>query len=73
MQLLHVQVGPVGALAVGMGALIGALLPSTRREDALLGEHRDAVMAAAKSTLQDELDKAHRTARETLRSEPSAG
>jgi len=66
---MHNQPLAVGALAVGMGALIGALLPSTRREDELLGEHRDAVMAVAKNTLQDELDKAHQATRASLTSE----
>ena len=56
----------VGAIAVGLGALIGSLLPSTRREDHLLGERRDATMAAAKATLQGELNKAHNAARSAL-------
>jgi len=37
---LHDQPLAVGALALGFGALVGALLPSTRREDDLLGQHR---------------------------------
>jgi len=53
----------VGAIAGGLGALIGALLPSTRREDAVLREHRDAMMAHAKSTLREEMDKVHQDAR----------
>lgn len=63
---MHDQPIAVGAVALGLGALIGALLPSTRREDDLLGEQRDAVMAAAKSTLQQELDKAHQAARSAV-------
>lgn len=62
----------VGAIALGVGALIGALLPSTRREDDLLGERRDAVMAAAKSTLQEEIDKAHNSARAALKQDAKA-
>ncbi len=61
----------VGAIALGLGALIGALLPSTKREDDLLGEHRDAVMVSAKSVLQEEIEKAHGAARSALKSEPS--
>lgn len=68
---MHDQPLAVGAIALGMGALIGAMLPSTRREDSLLGERRDAVMAAAKSTLQEEIDKAHQAARASLKIEPS--
>ena len=67
---MHDQPLAVGAIAVGLGALIGALLPSTRREDDLLGERRDAVMAAAKSTLQEEVDKAHHAARSAMTSTP---
>lgn len=55
---MHDQPLAVGALALGMGALIGALLPSTRREDDLLGEHRDAAMAQARQAFQQELEKA---------------
>lgn len=68
---MHDQPLAVGAIAVGLGALIGALLPSTRREDNMLGEHRDAVMSAAKSTLQEELNKVHQTARSNFKSEAS--
>ena len=47
----------VGALAAGVGALLGALLPATRREDELLGKKRDALMRAARETLSEELQK----------------
>lgn len=47
-----------GALAVGFGILAGALLPGTRREDALLGARRDALMADARRALDEELVKA---------------
>lgn len=46
-----------GALALGFGALLGALLPSTRREDALLGRERDALMRRAQETFHAEMDK----------------
>lgn len=69
---MHDQPLAVGALALGLGALIGALLPSTRREDDLLGERRDAVMFAAKSSLQEEMDKVHQSARASLKNEPRA-
>ncbi|WP_299417719.1 hypothetical protein [uncultured Sulfitobacter sp.] len=71
---MHDQPLAVGALALGLGALVGALLPSTRREDDLLGEHRDAAMARARATLQDEVNKAHAAAKSTLQGETqSAG
>ncbi|WP_264210617.1 hypothetical protein [Leisingera thetidis] len=55
-----------GAIALGLGALIGALLPSTRQEDELLGAHRDALAAKAEAALREELDKLHRTASASL-------
>lgn len=64
---MHDQPLAVGAIALGLGALIGALLPSTRREDALMGERRDAFMATARQTLQEETDKAHRAASAALK------
>ena len=47
----------VGALALGFGVLAGTLLPGTRREDALLGRQRDALMAQARNVLEDEMLK----------------
>lgn len=69
---MHDQPLAVGALAIGLGALVGALLPSTRREDDLLGEHRDAAMAKARSTLHEEMDKVHSAARSKLQAATSA-
>lgn len=54
-----------GALiGVAAGALLGLLLPRTRREDELLGEHRDRLVGAGKAaakaavdTAKDELDQ----------------
>ncbi|MBY6067832.1 DUF3618 domain-containing protein [Leisingera aquaemixtae] len=51
-----------GAIALGLGALIGALLPATRREDELLGAHRDALAARAEAALREEMDRLHREA-----------
>lgn len=65
---MHAQPLAVGAVALGIGALIGALVPSTRREDELLGEHRNAVMSAAQQTLREELDKARDAAHSALKS-----
>lgn len=53
----HQQPLAVGALALGMGALIGALLPSTKREDEMLGHKRDALMSKAQHTLEEEMSR----------------
>ena len=63
----HQQPLAIGALALGMGALIGALLPATRREDELLGEHRDALMAKAQDTFDEEVSRLSATAQTKLR------
>lgn len=47
----------VGAIALGFGVLAGTLLPGTRREDALLGAHRDALLSDARKALEEEVLK----------------
>ena len=51
-----------GALALALGAAIGAGLPHTRKEDELLGAHRDSLMDEAERVMQGELAKAQRVA-----------
>jgi ElaB/YqjD/DUF883 family membrane-anchored ribosome-binding protein len=62
----HDQPLATGALALGVGALVGALLPGTRREDALLGAQRDALMHDARQILREEMEKLHTAASERL-------
>ncbi|MCL3880743.1 hypothetical protein [Marivita sp. GX14005] len=44
-----------GAIAAGIGAVIGSLLPSTRFEADLMGETRDRMMRDAEAVLRDEI------------------
>lgn len=53
-----------GAVAIGVGALIGGLLPSTRREDELMGDARDEVVHRAANVAQKTLDRAKQVADE---------
>ncbi|SFJ70060.1 DUF3618 domain-containing protein [Jannaschia pohangensis] len=46
-----------GLLALGVGAMIGAMLPRTRKEDAYLGAHRDRAVAEAERIFQEESAK----------------
>lgn len=46
-----------GAVVAGLGALIGALLPSTRAEADLMGATRDKMMRDAEAILRDEMSK----------------
>ena len=55
-----------GALAIGFGVLAGTLLPGTRREDELVGKHRDEMMAQARATLEAEMVKARAEAEEKI-------
>ncbi|MCE8548475.1 hypothetical protein KBY25_21915 [Ruegeria pomeroyi] len=57
----------VGAIALGLGALIGAMLPATRREDEILGAHRDALAERAEAALRHEMEKVGRLAGKSLR------
>jgi hypothetical protein len=47
----------VGAAAVAVGLVAGLLLPSTRREDEMLGETRDELMNRAKEQGRDVVEK----------------
>lgn len=49
-----------GAVAAGIGALIGALLPSTQAEADLMGATRDKMMRDAEAVLRDEVAKLER-------------
>jgi ElaB/YqjD/DUF883 family membrane-anchored ribosome-binding protein len=54
----------VGALAMASGLGLGLLLPSTRKEDELLGPTRDRLMGEAKEAVEQVGQKAKETARE---------
>jgi ElaB/YqjD/DUF883 family membrane-anchored ribosome-binding protein len=54
----------LGAVGVAIGAILGAALPSTRREDALLGNLSDELVEGAKGTAREQLD----TVKETVKS-----
>jgi ElaB/YqjD/DUF883 family membrane-anchored ribosome-binding protein len=62
----------VGIAALAIGALAGLTIPSTRREDELLGETRDRLLDDAKELGREALDKGKQvasTAVETLKEE----
>jgi ElaB/YqjD/DUF883 family membrane-anchored ribosome-binding protein len=52
-----------GALAVAVGAAIGAALPRSRTEDQYLGEHSDNLMAEAERIYEDEKSKLGKVAK----------
>jgi ElaB/YqjD/DUF883 family membrane-anchored ribosome-binding protein len=56
----------VGALGVALGAAVGAALPETRREDELMGELRDDLMARGSDKARVYADRATDKAREML-------
>lgn len=67
----HEQPLAVGALALGVGALVGALIPGTRREDEIMGARRDALMNEAQQVLKSEMDKLNTRAHEALDQRPA--
>ncbi len=56
----------VGLAAMAIGALAGAALPATRREDRLLGETRDDLLLSAREAGRNALDKSKEAAREAV-------
>lgn len=69
----HRQPLSTGALALGLGAVVAALLPRTKVEDELLGARRDALMQQAELTLRDEIAAATETGEAALREGVEAG
>ena len=59
----------LGLASLALGALIGGLLPSTRREEELLGEARDQVVQAAAETVREKSDQARESIEETKQRE----
>lgn len=54
----------MGACALACGAALGLLLPSTRKEDELLGGARDTLVESARETAQETMQKVQRVAEE---------
>jgi ElaB/YqjD/DUF883 family membrane-anchored ribosome-binding protein len=52
----------LGGIGLAIGAALGAGLPSTRREDELMGEKRDELVEQAKAKGREQLDKAEHIA-----------
>lgn len=61
-----VRTNPMGmvAAAVAVGAAVGMALPSTQREDDMLGEARDNLVQQARSTTEETVQKVQRVAEE---------
>jgi ElaB/YqjD/DUF883 family membrane-anchored ribosome-binding protein len=54
----------VGAVAIAAGATLGLMLPSTQKEDELMGETRDHMVEQAKETAKETAKKAQHVAGE---------
>jgi ElaB/YqjD/DUF883 family membrane-anchored ribosome-binding protein len=66
--LLREQPLVVGLGAMAVGVLAGLLLPSTRREDEVLGEVRDRKLDAARTAARETLEKGKQVARTAVES-----
>lgn len=58
----------VGAMAIAAGATLGLMLPSTQKEDELMGDTRDQLLEQAKSTAKETAQKAQHVAEEAYES-----
>lgn len=58
----------VGAMAIAAGATIGLMLPSTQKEDELMGDTRDNLVEQAKTTAKETVQKAQHVAEEAYES-----
>jgi uncharacterized protein YjbJ (UPF0337 family) len=56
----------LGAIAIGLGAAIGLAVPSTERENELLGETRDRLMARARDVVGEAAEDVREQAGEVL-------
>jgi hypothetical protein len=52
----------LGAAAIALGVVAGLMIPSTRKEDELMGETRDRLMERAKEVGEDALEKGKQVA-----------
>jgi ElaB/YqjD/DUF883 family membrane-anchored ribosome-binding protein len=57
----------LGAIGLAIGAAVGLLLPSTRREDEALGEYRDQIFEQAQAAGREHVHKAQSVATEAWR------
>ena len=57
-----------GAIVAGLGALVGALLPSTRAEAEMMGATRDKMMRDAEAVMREELGKLERQGKAAVES-----
>lgn len=58
----------MGAAVLALGAIVGSLVPTTRKEDELIGPRRDQLMDRARSTMHEAREVIGTTARETMNS-----
>lgn len=61
-QFIHDNPLAAGAIAAGIGALLGGLLPSTSQEDQWMGEQRDQLVHKAERVAEQALDEAKSSA-----------
>jgi hypothetical protein len=61
-QLLFEQPLVLGALGIALGAALGAAMPSTRREDEMMGEKRDELIGRTRQMGAEQAQRAQRTA-----------
>lgn len=63
-EMLRTNPLAVGGAALAIGAVVGLMLPETRREQEVMGEARDNLMQQVRTTTEETIEKVQRVAEE---------
>lgn len=55
-----------GAVALGIGAVVGLAVPLSRKENELMGEARDSLLESAQTAAEEAVERAQRVAERTV-------
>jgi hypothetical protein len=62
-----------GAMALGIGAVVGLAVPLSKRENELMGEARDSLLESAHAVAEEAVERAQRVAERTVEAATEEG
>ena len=62
-----------GAMALGIGAIVGLAVPLSKRENELMGEVRDSLLESAQAAAEEAVERAQRVAERTVEAATEEG